>query len=430
MPRFRYTAADSDNREVAGELNAASADDARRQLEQLGMTPRSVKSASTAETGEQPMSAGGLGDVTGQIADITASGLPLAAGLRALSDEMPSRPLRRGFRRISGRLETGESLQSVLQSQKRLIPTEAFGVIDAGLKAGKLGLFLEQYLKHARDARELNRRVWLGLVYPIVLLVAGVAVSAAIPRWIVPQLVPLFDTFGMELPFVTVIVIALSDMLLWIRAEMLLGVMLAGIACWFVITMIAGRARIRRLIGAIPLLGARSRYLCLSRFCRCLALLIECRVPLPEALRIAGESTNDANVREGSAVLAKQVEQGNEIGTSAGTMPAPSSGGLAGGRELGRAPTEGGSAGPPLPAETVPHFPAELLHVFRWSDREEAFPAALRAAGDLYAARAGTQTELICVVIEPVVVIGVSLTVGLTVIACFMPLINLLTALI
>lgn len=449
MPRFRYTAVDTENREETGELNAASADDARRQLEQRGMTPRSVDVAAAADSVERNAAIGHLGSVAGQIADITDSSLPLAAGLRALSDEMPSRRLRRGFRLMSRRLETGESLQSVLETQKRLIPSELHGVIDAGLKAGKLGAFLEQYLKHARDVRELNRQVWLGLVYPIVLLVAGAAVSIAVPRWIFPQIVPLFDAFGMELPAATVTLIALSDLLLLIHVEMVLGLVLIGIVCWLVIKAAAGRARMRRMFCAIPLFGARSRYLSLSRFCHCLGLLIECGVPLPVALQMAGESTNDANVREGSALLAKKVEQGNPIDTSAAMILPNSPRGLEHRRgdegqngptsssesgdgtgrtrqENGREPTQSSSSASRAPGERPPHFPADLLHVFRWSDRQEAFPTALHAAGDLYAARACTQTGLIGVLIEPLVVIGVTLSVGWTVLATFMPLIKLL----
>ena len=71
-------------------------------------------------------------------------------------------------------------------------------------------------------------------------------------------------------------------------------------------------------------------------------------------------------------------------------------------------------------------WPAELGDVFRWSARSEDFVQGLRAASDIFRARSRVQGNLSAWLMEPVLLLMLSVGVGFLVIALFMPLIKLL----
>jgi type II secretory pathway component PulF len=146
----------------------------------------------------------------------------------------------------------------------------------------------------------------------------------------------------------------------------------------------------------VPLFGSASRSVALSEFCALLSLLVECRLPLPRALRLTAGSLHDANLAEGSRRLAEQCE-----------------GGLPPDQELAY----------------LPHFPDSLAPVFRWEGRPDAFAGGLRAASELYAAQAQLRTWVAGAFVQPIVLALIVMLVGFVAFTVFLPLFALLQSL-
>ncbi len=127
-----------------------------------------------------------------------------------------------------------------------------------------------------------------------------------------------------------------------------------------------------------------------------MGLLVEHRILLPDALRLAGSGSGDANLRQGSLLLAEDVSHGISL--------------------------EDASRG-------RPHFPSSLVNVFRWERRDTAFSDALTSSAEIYAAMAKTQTGMVRVVCEPLLLIGVGVFMFIAIVALFMPLFQLLNEL-
>jgi type IV pilus assembly protein PilC len=156
---------------------------------------------------------------------------------------------------------------------------------------------------------------------------------------------------------------------------------------------VPGRPARTRLWQRIPLFGSAARSVGLSEFCGCLSLLVECRVPLPKALRLTAGAMRDPNLADGSRRLASQCEQG---------LP------------------------PDQELAYLPNFPASLVTVFRWESRPAAFADGLRAAAELYAAQARVRTWVAGAFIQPIVLGMVVALIGGMVVTLFWPLFRLL----
>jgi len=416
MPRFRYTAIDNTGKEISDELDAATSEEAVKQLEASdfhkinikeidGNDPDPTSDESEADkledadpvSSEHPSSGewmsekdfAGIGD---PLVNMTKAGLPLESGLRALSEEIPSRRMRKTLAAISERLARGEPFEKIVASGQIAAPRAVGELFRSGVAKGRLGPLLEEYLEYSRRSSDLRLKVLGGLLYSAVLIVGLAAVLVFYLIWLVPEFAKIFGGFDMELPVITILLINISSILELTGLWIFIGVVVAAFFIWLFALRNKKGFR-RRLFCSIPLIGTSFRNSSLATFCHLLALLVENRVSMPAALRVAGIGSRDADIEQSSLQLAAQVEQGARLDEAAYTRR---------------------------------QFPVILLHVFRWSNREETFPEALHAAGEVFEGQARIQAGLVALVVEPIVLIGIALSVGFIVIALFMPLVQML----
>lgn len=344
------------------------------------------------------VSAAGYGALAEHVAQVAAAELPLAAGLHAYSQEVPSPRMRSALRRLSHDLDAGTSLTEALDRQGRALPPYLRGLIAAGVQSGRFGEVVEQHLLCVRRTRDIRARVWLTLCYPFLLLLASVVLVYLLLVWPVPAFRTVFEDFGVSLPALTVWMLRASEGALWLlpRWPTVLGICALVAVALLSLMFLPGRAGRTRLFQKVPILGTASRYVGMSEFCSLLAILIDCRVPLPEALRLTAPALRDPNLSEGTRLLAAGVERGNEVQD-----------------EVYR----------------LPHFPRALAAMFRWAEHPAALAQGLRAAGELFAVQARVQSGVVGVFLQPFLFIGLAAGAGLIVTSLFMPLITLLNEL-
>jgi type II secretory pathway component PulF len=395
MPIFRYTAIDKNDQRVAGNVEAATSEDAVAQLEADGLRVGTIEpfEVDAAEDAGKSLSHDEAIEITGRIADVVTAQLPLASGLRAMSEEVPSRKLRRFLGDVSRRIEAGESLESIFQEPGAHLPRNLGGLIQAGIQTDQLGMLLEQFLDHERESLDRRRQTLLALAYPAVLVVIAGIILFCMSLLIVPGFKRIFADFGVVLPGITLFAFLLTDFVLAFGMWILPLLVLLGVIAWAVVRQGIGRRFCRRLIWLVPLFGPLVRYSALASFCHYLAMLVDHRVQLPKALRLAGLAANDAVLAAAGQELSARVEEGEPIEDAVSPLG---------------------------------EFPSELLHVFRWANQPAAFRDALYAARQTFDIRARYQSTLIANICEPVAVLGTAMCVGFVVIALFMPLVRLL----
>lgn len=336
--------------------------------------------------------------VVGHVAQVAAAGAPLSAGLLAYSREVPSWRQRGALRRISERLSHGESLEQALNDAGAATPAYLRGLVAAAQRCGRLAETLNRHLYALRRSRDVRWRFYLNLFYPALLICLTWVVLLGLLGWGAPVMKTIFEDFGVPLANVTLWTIRASDALLvalpyW-KWWLLLGAVIAG--AMYSVRWLPGREVRTRLWQRIPLIGSTSQCVALSEFCSLLGLLVDCRVPLPEALRLTTTALRDPSLAQGGRFLADQVERG-----------------IAADDEILR----------------MPHFPNSLSPVFRWSDRPTAFADGLRAAAEQYSMQGRVQSGVLSAVIQPFILAAVILFTGGFFVSLFLPLITLMQAL-
>ena len=331
--------------------------------------------------------------LAGQMANVTGAGLPLSAGLRALSEEVPSLRVRRWLRAISDRLDRGQSLDAVARDAEGSWPRYFLAMLVAGQRTGNLPTLLNECVVHLRTTGEVRRQLWVAMAYPAVLIFVAWLLVSFLATLILPQFRSIFQGFGTQLPGITIGILAWGDMMRFVGWWLLPAALVTLWLAWIGSESLGWERTRDALVSRIPLFGESRRSASLAEFCRLLSLLVKYQVGLPEAVRLAAGSVRDADLRESCRELAGRVEAGESLAEAA--------------TKIGR-------------------FPQDILHLFRWADRGEDFSEGLQHASEVLSAQSRVHSHTLAIVCEPAVTIAIGITVGLTVIALFMPLVKLL----
>lgn len=330
-------------------------------------------------------------EAIGMAANVSAAGLPLAAGLRASALESDSWKVRRAMLTLATEIERGSSLEQCL-TKCRGLPRELKGAMAAAQRSGAYSPILVQWLADRRAARTRWRAFLATFSYPALALFLAVAVFLLFSLLVVPVFARMYEEFGLKLPAMTTMTIWAAD------AGSRIVVAVGGIliVCVIALRLLFGAAGWSLIVTSTPVIGMPWHWSGVAEALRLLGLMVEHRVPLPEALRLTSGASRDAYLANQLRKLAERVEQGTSLTMS-----------------LVRLRT--------LPLSIVP--------LVRWGERHGELGDALRSAAQMLEGRMNLRTDMLIQVIPPILLIFVGATAASTVVGLVLPLIALIQGL-
>lgn len=389
MERYRYSATNSAGQTVTGELEARDFQAASQALAAQELT---VTSLTPLRVAASPLSTAESEELAGHVSRVSASQLPLAAGLRAAAAECGSRPIAQALEKLAAQVEQGQSLEDAVTSHSGMFTASIGGLIVAAGRTGKLGIALTELLDHQRKTRTLRYFIWRGLAYPIfvgafaaiILSVATFFVSGVYER--------MFVDFGLQLPIVTRLLFWWRDYgVLWLA-----GVLLGGWALSALLRQSLGAARWSRFTASVPIVGPLNFWSAIAEWCGLLSVLTRFDIPLPEALRLSGASVRNAYLSHVVMSLAHSADQGRSLSDC-----------LSSDRRI----------------------PVSLLPLIRWGERVGLLHEAFATGRELFERRVQVRSLLLRSVLPPIMFLLIASCALLLVMALFMPLFSLLQAL-
>jgi type II secretory pathway component PulF len=230
----------------------------------------------------------------------------LPAGLRAAADETDSFRLAAALRHVASEVERGRPLDDVIAGATRRLPPNLAGLIRGAQRTGQLGTVLVEWIENRRAARVHWSAVESAMIYPITTLVIAVGICILFAVAIVRPFHEMIEEMEVRTP-------VNLNAIYWLSTTGLNWLFILSIA--FVVMLvplrlIGGRVAWSWTLSQLPLIGGTWHWTGVAEALRSLSLLIEHRVPLPEALRLAGDGATDAYVGGLLRNLAQRVAGG------------------------------------------------------------------------------------------------------------------------
>lgn len=301
MPRFYYQARNVDEQLVDGETEADSVVAAIAQLEELGLTIEAIgfatpdTAARLANRKPPVASRPALSRMEAPIIEPDDDAIllerleqtlvrsrPLTPMLRAYAEELPSPQRRRKLNAICQIIERDDAnaaLTSLAEAPEFWIP-----LIGSAARPCELTDVIHNFINESNRADASRRRWWLLLAYPLFLFSFAFIVFLALAVLVVPTFRSIFFDFDLELPVLTIKLLDVSAWLTSLRGGLeIVGAIAVAAALLWVLR--------RRIAGWWTLFFGRSSSI--SRFAGFTAELHRAGLALPDALRIAGRTSHE-----------------------------------------------------------------------------------------------------------------------------------------
>jgi type IV pilus assembly protein PilC len=262
------------------------------------------------------------------------------------------------------------------------------------VKAGEAGGVLEQSLERVADQLEkddnLRRQVKGAMAYPAVVLIFALCVLLGLITFIVPVFVNVFEDFGGELPAITKLTVAASD-LVTSRWYLLIAIAVGGVVGfrkWRKSTW--GRPQWDRFRLHIPFkIGDTVQKISLARWSRTFSALYSAGVPIIKAIEVTGETAGNAVVERAMDDVVESVKSGGSIAA---------------------------------PLRNVAVFPPMVAQMIAVGEETGNLDTMLSKVADFYEDEVAAAIKALTSILEPVMIILVGGIVGFIVIAMYMPM--------
>jgi type II secretory pathway component PulF len=414
MTLFRYSGRDQAGDICTGELNAASLDAARTALANRGIEVTEITELppEAADSAMSDLTPAEKSVVDGQVRNLIAGGLPLAEGLRAAAAEFEEpglwaklspfswlksllfrtneKRIRQALLKIAGQVEAGTSIEEALS--RRAAPNEIKAVLSSGISSESAAMAIGEYSGYAEISSRLRGQVLFLFAYPLVSLVAGIAIIGIVFCMLVPTAKKAFEDFSVELPAMTQAVLAVSDVLSGIGIVTVIGVPLLLVGALLVFFLFGGPLA-NRVAGMIPVIGPGFRYLSMARIGHVLAVVLRHNASVPGALRAAGMVSGRKSTAAACVAMAESVETGEGLPDSHSELRG---------------------------------LPLSFLHIAGDESDRDTIADGLHSLATMFEQRARAIMAMLAGVVQPLLIIALAMMVVVCFYALFLPFIKLL----
>ncbi len=399
MAAFEYIALNERGREQKGVLEADSSRHVRQILRDRGLAPLSVEASSEKRTSKRSfnwfrpsLSVSERALVTRQLATLIAAGLPVEEGLLAVSRQTENTRTQKMLAAVRSQVMEGYSLANSFAEYPNAFPVSYRATVAAGESAGHLDLVMERLAEFTESQQVSRAKIQQAAIYPVVLFILTLAILAGLLGYVVPDIVEVFSDTGQELPFLTTMIIAISNFVVDYGVYVLLLIVLLTVLLRRLLKVPAIRLAWDRRLLHLPVIARLSRGINAAQFSSTLSILSSSGVPLIDAMTITGEVLSNAWLKQAVSRASVNVSEGSTLNAA---------------------------------LEKSGYFPPMMLHMIASGESSGELDEMLKKVATYMQQDVELLTGILLSLFGPLMLLIVGCTVFIIVMAILLPIINL-----
>lgn len=396
MPGFIYRAIGNDGKEKKGNVTAVSIEQAAAKLKADGLIitkidPETVlnKDLSFGTPSVKPRD---YSVFCRQFVSIIKAGVSVINALQMMSEQTENKALKAATICLVDDIGKGETLSGAMRKQK-VFPPIFTNLVEAGEATGSLETSFERMALQYEKEAQLKAIIKKATIYPIIVLCVAVGVIIAMMTFVIPNFMSMFDDMEVEMPKITLAVIALSDFFVgywWLLA-------IVAVVLVFVLKAYAKTTSGKVVFGTLKLkfpgLGPLQVKTNCATFARTLSTLLRAGVPMIEALEITGNSM-EGNILFQRATYQARDQVGNGVALS-------------------------------KPIKMCGLYPPMVVHMTSIGEETGNLEDMLENVAEYYEEEVAEATEQMMAVMEPLIIVVLAVVVGTIIMAILAPMLTL-----
>lgn len=405
MATFAYVGRTRSGAVKKGELSAKTRDEAVDQLRKQSVVVTRLEEKKSGAGGFNLSSllGSGLTDkdlvvFTRQFGTMINAGLPLVQCLEILSTQSENKVLRETVGEVKTQVESGSTFSDALRRHPKVFDDLYVNLVHAGEVGGLLDTILTRLAVYIEKAMKLKGQIKSAMVYPMTIMGVAVIVIVVLMLFVIPIFAKMFLELSggkVALPGPTQIVIDASNFFIGYWYLIFGGIVgtIVGVKKYY--ATVQGRMVIDRLLLKLPVVGDLIRKASVAKFTRTLGTLLSSGVPLLDGLSICAKTSGNKVVEE--TLLNARIS-------------------ISGGKTIAD----------PLAASGV--FPKMVTHMIAVGESTGALDAMLGKIADFYEDEVDQAVTSLTALLEPAMMVFLGIVIGFIVIAMYLPIFKMASA--
>ena len=287
MPNYQYVAQNEEGKSLKGILRSNNERAARQEIKSKNLLLLNIKETSKGTKGKK-IARKDIAIATRQISSLIGSGIPLDKALQSIGKNSNSK-IGDLFNDIGTELQQGRQLHLILSDYPESFDQTYISLVAAGEISGNLVEAFKNLSEYLEDEISIKQKIFSALAYPILVIGFSVLVVIALLIFVLPQVTQQFIKSNIELPFLTSLMIFISNNIFIFVGVIFLLIMGSYFYYRKNISGTSRESNIHKLLLKIPFVG---RFLLISeleKFSRVMFLMLKSGINLDQSLSHANK---------------------------------------------------------------------------------------------------------------------------------------------
>ena len=313
--KFSYLATTPDRQSIKGTISAANFKQGRELLEKKGyqvVKMEQVKGLASMEINMGHLKSQDVLLFAKNLMVMLKAGIAIVEAMGMVREQSKGK-LQNIVTEMLGEMQAGFHLSDAMEKHPRDFPNLIVQLIRSGELSGTLEENLDYIVFFMKREMDMRKKVKGAMMYPVIIFLAIIGLILVVGLFVMPQVTPLFDTLGLELPFTTKVLIWVSDTLKNYGFVLVPAMLSLG----FIVPLFLESKWIRpishRAYLLVPGFGTIVRYVFLARFFRVFATLLNAGIAIDQALRIMENVIRNVPYKKSIHEMEKIVVKGEMI---------------------------------------------------------------------------------------------------------------------
>jgi type IV pilus assembly protein PilC len=327
MPRFSYIAKDKTGKKFSDVEECANKDELITRLQSKGLVVINVQPELRKVKARQKIPAAefihrhrhyritphDLSLFCRQLATLIGAGVTILEALNIILRQVSSRRLYSAICDLRRKMEEGLSLHEAMATNRSVFSELWINLVESGEASGNLAGVLSRLAGYLERKARFRSKIISALIYPVILMIVGMAALLFLTVKIIPSFATLFSGFNVKLPALTMMLIGASNFIRRFLPFVILGIIAAAFLVKGYISRPEGRKKYEGFLFSLPIFGDFFRDLVVERFSSEMTTLIESGVPILYALEISERSVGNLVMSEIIRNVKEGVRQGRSL---------------------------------------------------------------------------------------------------------------------
>lgn len=329
------------------------------------------------------------------LAQLLQAGVLLPDALIVVSSQAHHKQWHIVLSSISNSIFQGSSLSQALQDYPKIFDQVMINMVHVGQESGNLIESLTLLSDYLSDSYEFESNVRSAAMVPLITLIFFIIVAMAIFIFIIPHFITIFQSVNQELPWVTRIMIGMSDFFCSGHIFLFLGCIGAALALLKSYrSSSSGSYALDSFLLQIPGLGYLIMQRSLAHFLQAMAMLTSGGMHIVDALAVSKGIVSNKLIVHHLSIIEKEVQAGVSLSQA-------------------------------MMYEQGQIFGAQTVAIIKVGQESGRLPVLLNQTAKMYQSSIKKTITLITTLINPLLMIVMGLLITFLVFAVYLPIFNL-----